>query len=246
VACTDLQGPDGAALLLGRESARRRRSVGRVEAAHRGTLVLEDVDELPLDLQAEVLAVLQERCVRSVAGVAALPIDVRVVASTRRDLAAEAEAGRFLPDLLDRLDVLGVRVPPLRERPGDVAPLARHFLERFAAVSGDPPARLDDTGCAELVARAFPGNVRELENLMRRAALLFPGEPVRVAEIDGPLGAPREAASTPLRGFDLRELERETIQRSLRATRGNRTAAARALGISVRTLRNKIRRYDLA
>ena len=245
VPCSDLQEPDAAARLLGREDTAGRRTVGHFEAAHGATLVLEDVDELPLALQAELLTVLQGRRVRSVDGSLELPVDVRVIATTQRDLSAEASAGRFRPDLLERLHVVPIGVPPLRERPGDVVPLAIHFLTRFAVSAGDPPAELDAEARSALAARPYPGNARELENLMRRAALLFPGQPVVVSKLDGPLGAAREKATEPLDGFDLRVLERETIQRSLRATRGNRTAAARALGISVRTLRNKIRRYEL-
>ncbi|MGI9592874.1 MAG: sigma-54-dependent transcriptional regulator [Myxococcota bacterium] len=245
VPCADLQGPDAAAQLLGREDAAGRRTIGHFESAHGGTLVLEDVDELSLVLQAALLNVLQARRVRSVDGSVALPIDVRVIATTRRDLAGEASAGRFRHELLERLDVIPIAVPPLRERPDDVAPLALHFLARFAVAAGDPPARLDARARAALAGRPYPGNAHELENLMRRAALLFPGQTVVVDQLDGPLGAPRQSAPDPLDGFDLRALERDAIQRSLRATRGNRTAAARALGISVRTLRNKIRRYQL-
>lgn len=246
VPCSDLGDRDGAALLFGRDEGAGPRAIGRIEAAHLGTLVLEDVDELPLELQADLLALLQERRVRSVGSAVAIPIDVRVIASSRCDLEVEAAAGRFRRDLLDRLDVIPVEVPPLRERPADVVPLAHHFLARFVAALGNPAPRLDARAREALAARAYPGNARELENLMQRATVLFPGEVVSIERLEGPLGAPREPSPTPLGGFDLRALERDTIVRSLRATRGNRTAAARALGISVRTLRNKIRRYDLA
>jgi DNA-binding NtrC family response regulator len=136
-------------------------------------------------------------------------------------------------------------VPALRERPRDLEALSESFLRGFAELSGSEPAVLGDSARATLARRRLPGNVRELENLMRRAALLFPGKPVELARLDAPMAPTRESRPLEVRSLDLRELERAAITRSLEASGGNRTLAAQALGISVRTLRNKIHRYGL-
>ena len=223
-----------------------RARVGQIAAADGGTLVLDEVGDLSLGLQPKLLRVLQERELTPVGSRSPLPVDLRVVATSQRELDAEVAAGRFREDLYYRLDVIRLRVPPLRERRQDVPVLAETFLERFAQAAGEEPARLGSDALAELSARPFRGNVRELENLMRRAALLFPGRQVDLLRLERP-GMPgaQNAPVTPL-SLDLREVERSTICRALTLTGGNRTAASRALGISVRTLRNKIQRYQLA
>jgi DNA-binding NtrC family response regulator len=222
-----------------------RARVGQIGSADGGTLVLDEVADLALQLQPKLLRVLQEREFTPVGARSALPVDLRVVATSQRELDAEVAAGRFREDLYYRLDVITLRVPPLRERRQDVPLLAEAFLERFARLAGEEPARLDPDALVRLAARPFRGNVRELENLMRRAALLFPGRSVDLSRLErpGPPGASAAALSSA--SLDLRELERSTIHRALALTGGNRTAASRALGISVRTLRNKIRRYGL-
>ncbi len=222
---------------------------GQIATADGGTLVLDEVGDLAPGLQPKLLRVLQEKEVTPLGTSVATPVDARIVVTTQRDLVAEVAAGRFREDLYYRLDVIHFRVPPLRERPGDVPGLARTFLERFARGTGSEPPRLGEAALDALCRLPYRGNVRELENLMRRAAVLFPGRDVDVERL---LGARAGKAAAPellpegLRSLNLRELERAAVERSLHQARGNRTLASRALGISVRTLRNKIRLYDLA
>lgn len=223
-----------------------RARTGRLAAAHGGTLVLDEVADLAPALQPKLLRVLQEREIVPVGGRAPRHVDLRVVATTRRDLAAEVAAERFREDLYYRLDVVTLAVPPLRERPDDIPLLAGELLERFARSFGEEPAELGPEAVRALQARPFRGNVRELENLMRRAALLFPGRPVEVERLDAPLARGGDGLPSGLRALNLRDLERAAIARSLQVAGGNRTLASRALGISVRTLRNKIRLYELA
>ena len=219
---------------------------GQLAAANGGTLVLDEVADLGLDLQPKLLRALQEREVIPLGGRSPRALDIRVVATTQRDLDREVAARRFRADLYYRLDVVSLQIPPLRERPDDIPLLARAFLDRFAVVSGTEPARLEDATLVELATRPFRGNVRELENLMRRASLLFPGRSIELDRLLSPSHASKDPLSSKLRSLNLRELERAAVIRSLEVTGGNRTLASRALGISVRTLRNKIRLYELA
>ncbi len=219
---------------------------GQVRAAQGGTLVLDDVAEASLQLQPKLLRVLQEREVHPVGAAAPTPVDVRVIATAQRDLAAEVALGRFREDLYYRLDVVVLRVPPLRERPQDVPYLAERLLARFAEAADAEPPRLGTAARAALSRHPFRGNVRELENLMRRAVVHFPGREVEPQRLLTLRSAPRSPLPAADGGLNLRALEQQAIRRGLAATGGNRTAAARALGISVRTLRNKIRLYGLA
>jgi DNA-binding NtrC family response regulator len=197
-------------------------------------------------LQPKLLRVLQEREVVPVGSVVPEPVDVRVVATSQRDLAREVEAGRFREDLYFRLDVIVLHVPPLRERPADIPLLARHFLARAAEAHGTEPPRLGDEALEVLAGHPFRGNVRELENLMRRAAVLFAGRDVDAGRLVSPAAGGERAVTVPgLRTFNLRDIERQVIARSLAETGGNRTRASELLGISVRTLRNKIKAYSL-
>jgi two-component system response regulator FlrC len=221
---------------------------GQVTAADGGTLVLDDVGETAPRLQPKLLRVLQEREVHPVGAAAPRAVDVRVVATSQRDLREEVAAGRFREDLYFRLDVIVLALPPLRERPGDVPLLARTFLRRFAEQGGFEEPRLPEAALARLCRHPFRGNVRELENLMRRAVVLFPGRDVDVEKllarrVAGEGAPPASELASPT--LNLRELERQAIVRSLAESNGNRTAASRALGISVRTLRNKINQYGL-
>lgn len=228
---------------------------GKFEQAHRGTLLLDEVTEMPLGLQAKLLRVLQEREVERIGGRAPLPLDVRVLATTNRHLRDEVAAGRFREDLFYRLNVMPLRLPPLRERPGDVLPLARRALERLA-VAGTAPLELSSAAEQVLLAHAWPGNVRELDNLMQRAAVLATGcrlEPrdlvfEGVEEPANTLEHARDAASataSPSGKADLetglQSHERELILAAIAST-GSRKVAAAKLGISPRTLRHKLQR----
>jgi two-component system response regulator FlrC len=210
---------------------------GHFQAADGGTLLLDEIGETSPDLQARLLRVLQDRIVRPVGTDAPVHVDVRVVAATNSSLRDLVAAGRFREDLYYRLNVLPIRIPPLRERPADIEPLARAFTRRF----GGRAAALGADALERLERHAWPGNVRELENAIQRAVILSGGEPIAarhvILEPAPRAGADARAASS------LDEAEREAIRRVLAETRGNRAEAAAALGIAPRTLRYKLKRY---
>jgi DNA-binding NtrC family response regulator len=216
------------------------RKIGKVELANGGTLLLDEVSEMELGLQAKLLRVLQEYEIDRVGGANPVPVDVRVVATSNRRLRDLVDAGRFREDLFYRLNVVPFVVPPLRDRKGDVGLLADHFLERL---DGAERPRLDDEARAWLATRPWPGNVRELENALERAALLARGGIIRIDDLDDRDAAPPRLGLGSLAGLTVREMERRLIVETLKRTRNNRTQAAKLLGISIRTLRNKLAEY---
>jgi len=224
---------------------------GLVVAADGGTLFLDEIAELGPPLQAKLLRVLQEEEVRPVGETKPHKVDVRILAATARDLEQEVAARRFREDLFYRLDVLRVRVPPLRERREDVPLLVDHFLARAGDVLGKPMQGIDDDALARLVQYGWPGNVRELENVIERAVILARTRRVRLVDLPPNVTAP---ASPPPAGgadeFSLREARRrceiEAIRKALDATGANRTRAARLLGISHRALLYKLKEYEIA
>ncbi len=224
------------------------RRIGKFEEAHGGTLLLDEIGEMEPRLQAKLLRALQEREIDRLGGGRPVPVDIRVIATTNRDLAREVQNGRFRQDLYFRLAVLHLPLPPLRERRGDIPALARHFARRYARVNGLPERLPDAAALEKLLAHDWPGNVRELENCMHRAVLLAGGDAIgpEAIVLDGAelVPAPSPVAATaPLACRPLAEIEREAILRTLERTHGNRTRAAEILGISIRTLRNKLRQY---
>ena len=228
--------------------------VGLFEAANGGTVMLDEVAELPLTMQVKLLRVLQERKVKPVGGVAEREIDVRVVAATNRDLEAEVEKGTFRQDLYYRLNVIQVRMPPLRERREDVPMMVNHFVRKFSAEHGQPITSVDPAAMSALTAYNFPGNVRELENLVERAVTLAADGRITADAL--PELTPRAAAGAgvvpdlPAVGFDLeRELdsfERGIVLKALERTEGNRTEAARLLGISFRSMRYRMSKLGIS
>ncbi|RZT53392.1 two component Fis family sigma54 specific transcriptional regulator [Sphingomonas sp. BK036] len=229
--------------------ARRR---GRIEEAADGTIVLRDADALSLAMQAQLLATLQGHGGPH-GGHDFSPVSARIIASTARDLDSLVAAGRFNAPLLARLGLVRIAVPPLRDRRGDIAILAQYFAERFAFLSDLPVRELDDTAIAALLRHSWPGNVRELEDTIHRAVLLN-AEPrigaTAIVTADGlPLGTHRASgapeAPTPgaFVGRTVEDVERDLILRTLRHCRGNRTSASTILGISVRTMRNKLKSF---
>jgi DNA-binding NtrC family response regulator len=209
---------------------------GRFEEASGGTLFLDEVGELPVALQSKLLRVLEERVVRRLGGSRDLPVDVRLVAATNRDLTRETEEGGFRQDLFFRLAVVVVNVPPLRERPDDVPLLATHFARRLAARHGVPVPSLADDALAALSAHGWPGNVRELRNVLERAVVVRGGAPIRAADLGlAPATAPLDRAHR----------EREALLAALRRTGGKREEAARLLGISVRTLYYRLKQWGI-
>lgn len=241
---------------------------GKFEQANGGTLLLDEISEMPLSLQAKLLRVLQEREVERVGGKKPVPLDIRVLATSNRDMEAEAQIGRFREDLYYRLNVFPIAIPSLRDRPADVLPLARHFLAACARAQGRT-LRLGDSAAAILAAHDWPGNVRELENTMQRAAILAPDDlveaghivlggqrppvrlqaeavpaintpPVSAAANDAP---PHDTPDAPVNAISVRDMERELILKTLAAVGGSRKKAIEKLGISERTLRYKLARY---
>jgi two-component system response regulator FlrC len=226
------------------------RSIGKFELAHGSTILLDEIGELELGLQAKLLRVLQEKEVQRLGARRPVPVDFRLVATTNRNLREEVRAGRFRDDLFYRLCVLPIRLRPLRERPVDVAPLVEHFLRRHARAGRVLPVLPAETRAA-LERHDWPGNAREVENLIERLVLTRPGQVVTSAALGLPR-APSATAAVPA-GSDprdppyrtLREMEHWLIAHTLRRTLGNRTQAARELDIGLRTLRNKIRDYRI-
>ena len=220
------------------------RRVGCFEAAAGGTLLLDEITEIPLGLQAKLLRSLQEGEVVRVGSSRPVSVDVRIIAVTNRDLRAEVAQGRFRQDLFYRLNVVAIRPPALRERVGDIAVLARHFLLKYAAmhlsrVQGFTPAAMET-----LLAHPWPGNVRELENTVQRAVILCPGTEVDAPDVQVESADFVEPVMTG--GRTMTELQRDVILTTLDRMNGNRTHAARELGVTARTIRNHLRKYRLA
>lgn len=217
------------------------RKIGVLEAAAGGTLFLDEVGEMPLAVQAKILRVLETREYQRVGGVRTLKTNARFVAATNQDLASAVDKGRFRRDLFYRLNVFPVTVPPLRERPGDVLALARHFAERIGRDLGRGRMRLSDEAIESIRRYDWPGNVRELRNAIERAVILAAGEEIRAEDLGLPPGKPNADRAHGL----LAQRERETILAVLEEVGGNRRLAAERLGISLRTLQYRLRDYGL-
>ncbi|MCI0361516.1 MAG: sigma-54 dependent transcriptional regulator, partial [Planctomycetaceae bacterium] len=227
--------------------------VGRFELAEGGTILLDEITEIDAGLQAKLLRVLQERTFERVGSSESRRADVRVVATTNRDLRAEVAAGRFRQDLYYRLNVVPIDVPPLRQRPDDVPLLVNHFLAAAAERLSRPRTELAQGALELLVNYHWPGNVRELENLMTRASVLGHGRELSADELRMWLLEPTQPAATAgeshaaiTAGMKLEDMERRLIEATLEHFDGHRARAAQALGIGIRTLTNKLRLYGYA
>jgi two-component system response regulator FlrC len=228
------------------------RRLGKFEAAHRGTLLLDEISEMDIRLQAKLLRALQEREIDRIGGSAPVKVDVRILATTNRDLTAEVRRGTFREDLYFRLNVVSLRIPALRERQGDIPALAEHFCRKYAEVNGLPYRPLTPTAVTRLIAHHWRGNVREMENVIHRAVLLATGPEIAAADIeltqpDGTRQSPEATSAggiASLVGRRMDDVERDLIIHTLGHTLGNRTHAATILGISIRALRNKLRDYS--
>jgi len=241
------------------------RRVGKFEEADGGTLLLDEISEMDGRLQAKLLRALQEREIDRVGGSKPVKVDIRIIATSNRDLAQAVREGVFREDLLYRLNVVNLRVPPLRERPGDILALAEYFIKKYAAANGAPERALSTEAKRRLATHRWPGNVRELENAMHRAVLLAVGPDIDEQAIRLPDGQPLSPAPDPLAqaasraaqaaygtvdaaarelvGRTVAEVEQQLIIDTLTHCLGNRTHAANILGISIRTLRNKLKEY---
>ena len=230
------------------------RHAGLFRAAEGGTVLLDEVGELAASLQVKLLRVLQERCVRPVGAAQETPVDVRVLAATNRDVESDVAAGRFRQDLYYRLNVIRLRLPPLRERKEDIPLFAERFIRRFAAEMGKEITGFTADGMRALERYAFPGNVRELENVIERAVALAGSRVIGLGdlppEVSGIVGAPAPALlMLPEQGCQLddvvNEVERRFLLEALERTGGVRTTAARLLGISFRSLRYRLQKHSL-
>jgi two-component system response regulator AtoC len=230
----------------GADRARR----GLFVEADGGSIFLDEIGELPPSLQVKLLRVLQEEEVRPLGESKSFHVDARVIAATSRDLEHDVADGRFRQDLFYRLNVVRIRVPPLRERREDIPVLVDHFLERFRHALAKPVRGITDDALDRLVAHAWPGNVRELENVIERAMILAESDRITLRELPPSVVSPESGPGRPAAGdLSLRRarkaLEADLIERALRATGGNRTHAARLLEISHRALLYKIKEYGL-
>ena len=221
------------------------KKAGKFELAAGGTLLLDEISEMAPSLQAKLLRVLQEGEIDRVGGKFATPIDVRVIATTNRDLEKEVEQGNFRLDLFYRLSVVPIRIPPLRQRPDDIGPLADFFLNKHGELNSEEPKDLSPETLEILKQQQWPGNVRELENLMERATLLLDSKTIGPDDLLAMSFSARrkETSSDTWQMQPLKEMERKMIFQALEEKQGNRTHAAKILGISVRTLRNKLNEY---
>jgi DNA-binding NtrC family response regulator len=238
------------------------RRIGKFEEANGGTLLLDEISEMDIRLQAKLLRAIQERVIDRVGGSQSVSVDIRIIATSNRNLADEVRAGTFREDLLYRLNVINLQIPALRERPQDIDVLAAHFADKYAQANGLPLLKLSDECTRHLHANQWAGNVRELENTMHRAVLLSTGtdigpEALRMPDgsrmdqtIIGMASGPAaqaviaaEGVTRNMVGRTVAEVEQDLILDTLDHCLGNRTHAANILGISIRTLRNKLRQY---
>jgi DNA-binding NtrC family response regulator len=234
------------------------RRIGKFEEATGGTLLLDEISEMDVRLQAKLLRAIQERVIDRVGGTRPVPIDIRILATSNRNLADAVREGTFREDLLFRLNVVNLKLPPLRERPADVSELTQYFAKKYADANGVPVRPLSADARKMLSLHRWPGNVRELENTIHRAVLLSSGPEIGVDGILTPDGArldqaragaaahaamAAEQVTRNLVGRTVADVERDLILETLKHCLGNRTHAANILGISIRTLRNKLNEY---
>jgi two-component system, NtrC family, response regulator AtoC len=234
------------------------RKTGLFELAGSGTLFLDEIGEMPPPLQVKLLRVLQDRKIRRLGGIRDIPVGARILSATNKDVEAMVREGRFREDLYYRLNVVRIEVPPLRERLDDVPVLASHVLEKLKLRMKRSGARLGEGSVQALMAYSFPGNVRELENILERALIYCENDEILPSDLElamgrSPRGEPRAVPvdsgeadpAPPADSASLDSMERDAIRRALGKWKGNRSKAAEELGISRRTIQNKIKRYGL-
>jgi two-component system response regulator FlrC len=236
------------------------RRIGKFEEATGGTLLLDEISEMDVRLQAKLLRAIQERVIDRVGGTKPVPVDIRILATSNRNLVDAAREGTFREDLLFRLNVVNLKIPPLRERPADVIELAGYFIKKYSEANGLAVRPLSPDARRALSLNRWPGNVRELENTIHRAVLLTSGDEIGVDGLMTPDGArfdqvpaspvvahasiAAEQVTRALVGRTVADVERDLILETLKHCLGNRTHAANILGISIRTLRNKLNEYS--
>ena len=235
------------------------RRIGKFEEANGGTLLLDEISEMDVRLQSKLLRAIQERVIDRVGGMKPVPVDIRIIATSNRNLQEAVRSGTFREDLLFRLNVVNLRLPALRERPADILELALHFAKKYANANGVPVRPISPEARQLLITNRWQGNVRELENTIHRAVLMADGDEIGPDAILTPDGDRLDAIKTPaavahatlaaeqvtraLVGRTVADVERDLILETLKHCLGNRTHAANILGISIRTLRNKLNEY---
>ncbi len=220
------------------------RKIGKFERARSGTLLLDEISEMALPLQAKLLRVLQEKEIDRVGGSQPVRVDTRVIAVSNVDLKQAVEEGRFRKDLYYRINVIPLTLPPLRHRPDDILPLADHFIQKYCRENHKAALALSANASRKLRAYGWPGNIRELENTMERAVIITCGKMIPAGQIFLDSEDPATGNTIELRpGMSVKEMEQELIAQTLRKVNDNRTQAAEMLGISIRTLRNKLKEY---
>ncbi|MBO6825260.1 MAG: sigma-54-dependent Fis family transcriptional regulator [Sneathiella sp.] len=244
------------------------RRIGKFEEANGGTLLLDEISEMDIQLQAKLLRAIQERVIDRVGGTKPIPVDIRILATSNRDLAEAVREKTFREDLLFRLNVVTLKIPPLRERPSDIVTLTDHFIKKYSEMNGIAIRKISDAALEKLKRSRWQGNVRELENTIHRAVLLAAGPDIGPEAILMPDGsaipettsapiASASAAAAPIAdaevsggsaetmvGRTVADVEKDLILNTLEHCLGNRTHAANILGISIRTLRNKLKQYS--
>jgi DNA-binding NtrC family response regulator len=222
--------------------------IGKFQAADGGTLLIDEIGDMPLDLQSKLLRAIESRCVVPLGGNREIKVDVRIVASTNRDLVEMVKRAEFREDLYYRISVVNIKLPPLKERPGDIPLLVRAFVDELAEESQRPVRDITPAALARLQGYEWPGNVRQLRNVLESVIVTATREIIDVPDLPEPV---REARPVPIRrslvkpGMTLEELEKKAIRVALRQTDGNRTWAAEQLGISLRTLQRKLKQFGL-
>ena len=261
VTCTALQETLLESELMGHERGAftdaKERKKGLFELADGGTLFLDEIGDVPVSFQAKLLQLLEDKTFRRVGGTQDLRADVRILVATHRDLEEAVRQGRFRQDLYYRLKIIPVAMPPLREREGDVGVLCQHFLDRYAAEFGSPARRLSAAALEVMEAYRWPGNVREIRNVLERMVLLARGEELGVDDIPQEILGSRAPAAAPSGGdeavpyalppggVDFEQLERSLVEQALRRTRGNQTRAARLLGMNREQIRYRVEKFGL-
>ncbi|WP_025898310.1 sigma-54-dependent transcriptional regulator FlbD [Sneathiella glossodoripedis] len=243
------------------------RRIGKFEEANGGTLLLDEISEMDITLQAKLLRAIQERVIDRVGGTKPVPVDIRILATSNRDLAEAVREKTFREDLLFRLNVVTLKIPPLRERPSDIVTLSHHFAKKYSEMNAIPLRQISDAAMEKLKRNVWQGNVRELENTMHRAVLLAQGDDIGPEAILMPDGSavpdtPQTQSAPPQQmqtagaaaevqgdsavmvGRTVADVEKDLILNTLEHCLGNRTHAANILGISIRTLRNKLKQYS--
>ena len=232
-----------------------RQKPGRFELADGGTMLLDEVDDIPFELQVKLLRVIEQQEFERVGGEQPIRVDVRLICATKRDLFGLVKEGRFREDLYYRLNVIGLSIPPLRERPSDIPILARHFMKKHASLGGDEPTIITQHALDELMRHTWPGNARELEHVIERALAFSDGE-IRPEHVLPLSSSPSEAAQTGVAGEigdgapmglneTVSDIERRMIVMALKQCAGNQAHAAQRLGIPRTTLRDKMSKYDI-